>query len=138
MNIPIMLSIVALAAFGIAAFFTKLAGANQVYSPSYLIVSSIVSALLGVVIHLVQRHSFELSPKMYGLASLGGIFATIGFYAFLLAFRLGGHGSIIFPIAGLSVIVSVPLSLIIFHEPLTATKLLGFGLGVSSIIFLSR
>ena len=75
---------------------------------------------------------------MTGLASLGGIFAGIAFWAILLASRLGGQGSIIFPIGGLSIIVPVMFSLIVFREPITATKLLGLGLGVSSIVVLSR
>lgn len=133
-----MLAFVALTGWGLASIFIKVAGANQVYSPSYLIVSSIAAALVGVTIHLVQSHSFELSPKMSGLASLGGIFAGIAFWAILLASRLGGQSSIIFPIGGLSVIVPVLFSLIVFREPITATRVLGLGFGITSIIFLSR
>ena len=133
-----MLAVVALFCWGIASSFTKVAGANQVYSPSYLIVSSLTASLVGVVIHLLQNHSFVLSAKMTVLASLGGIFAGVAFWAILLASRLGGQGSIIFPIAGLSVIVPVLFSFIAFREPITATRLLGLGLGMSSIILLSR
>jgi uncharacterized membrane protein len=75
---------------------------------------------------------------MTGLAALGGITAAIAVYAMLLAFRLGGQGGLLFPIAGLGVVVSVMLSTIIYREPVTATKLLGLGLAVSSIIVLSR
>ena len=56
----------------------------------------------------------------------------------LLAFRLGGQGSVILPIAGLSVMLSVILSLVAYRETVTMTKLLGFALGMSSIIILSR
>jgi undecaprenyl phosphate-alpha-L-ara4N flippase subunit ArnE len=75
---------------------------------------------------------------MAGLASFGSIIAAIGVFAMLFAFRLGGQGSIIFPIIALGLIVSVPLSFIFFHEPITMTKLLGLGFGVTSIIFLTR
>ena len=34
--------------------------------------------------------------------------------------------------------MAVALSFIVFREPVTATKLVGLGLSVSSIIFLSR
>ena len=138
MNIPIMLALVTLVTFGISTFFTKVAGANQVYSPSYMTVSSACICLIGIAIHIVQRHPFELSAKMSGLALLGGILGGTGYFAMLLAFRLGGQGSIVLPIAALTILVSVPLMFIVYREPVTATKLLGFGFGITSIIFLSR
>ena len=138
MNIPIMLAFLALVLLGIASFFIKIAAVHQVYSPSYMIVASLSTCIVAVVIHLVQRHPFDLSARMAGLASLGGIIGGIGVIAILVALRLGGQGSIIFPIAGLSVIVAVILSYIVFREPITATKMVGLGLGVSSIIVLSH
>tara|TARA_B100000749_G_scaffold256205_1_gene224712 strand:- start:59 stop:472 length:414 start_codon:yes stop_codon:yes gene_type:complete len=137
MSIPILLAIVTLVTFGINAFFGKVAAANQAYIPSFMTATSGSLCLLGIVMHLIQKHPFELS-KMIALGSLGGIIAGIGFYTMLLAFRMNAEGSIIFPITALSVIVSVPLSIIIFREPLTATRLLGLGLGVGSIILLAR
>ena len=93
---------------------------------------------VAIVIHIVQRHPLDLSPKMTGVAILGGFIGTLAISALLLAFRMGGEGSGLFPIAGLGMLVAVILSLIVYREPVTATKLLGLGLGVSSIIVLSR
>ena len=138
MNTPVMLAFLALFSGGLITFFWKVAGANQVYAPSYMVVETLVFCLAAVLIHLIQRHPFDLSTRMTGLAALGGITAAIAVYAMLLAFRLGGQGSIIFPIAGLGVVASVMLTTVIYREPVTATKLLGLGLGVSSIIVLSR
>jgi len=138
MNTPIMLALLALISGGLVTFIWKVAGANQVYAPSYMVVETLVFCLAAILIHLVQRHPFDLSPKLTGLAALGGILAAISVYAMLLAFRLGGQGSIIFPLAGLGVIVAVILSYIVYREPITATKIVGLGLGVSSIIVLSR
>ena len=138
MNTPIMLALLALISGGLVTFIWKVAGANQVYAPSYMVVETLVFCLAAILIHLVQRHPFDLSPKLTGLAALGGILAAISVYAMVLAFRLGGQGSFIFPIAGLGVIVAVILSYIVYREPITATKIVGLGLGVSSIIVLSR
>ena len=138
MNILIMLAILALFGFGFGSFLWKIAGANQVYGPSWMIIEGLAFALVGVVIHLVQRHSFDLSTRMTGLATLGGILGGIAIFSMLLAFRLGGEGSVIFPISRLAMLVAVILSFIVYREPVTATKLLGLGLGVSSIIVLSR
>ena len=138
MNIPIMLALVTLVTFGISAFFSKVAGAHQVYVPSYMTISSSCICLVGIAIHIVQRHPFELSAKMSGLALLGGILGGTGYFAMLLAFRLGGPGSVLLPIAALAILVSVPLTSIVYREPVTATKLMGFGFGITSIIFLTR
>ena len=138
MNIPIMLAFVTLVTLGTVAFFSKVAGANQVYGPSWIVIDSLGFCLAGIFIHLVQKHAFELSPRMTGLAVINGILGAIGVYAAILAFNLGGQGSIIFPLTSLGVVVSVTLSFIVFREPITATKLLGLGLGMSSIIVLSR
>ena len=124
--------------FGIGTFFTKVASVHQVYSPSYIVIASLFTCIVAIVIHLVQNHSFELSAKMSALSSLGGIIVGIGFYAMLLALRLGGQGSVVFPMAGLGLMVAVILSYIIYREPVTATKLLGLGLAVSAIVVLSR
>ena len=138
MSVPIMLSLLALVSGGIITFIWKVAGANQTYGPSYMIVETLAFGLVALVIHLVQRHPFDLSIKMTGIAALGGIVAAVTVFSMILAFRLGGEGSILFPIAGLSVIVAVILSYIVYREPITATKIMGLGLGISSIIILSR
>ena len=138
MNTPFLLSILALVSFGIGMFFTKIAAVHEVYSPSYMIVASLSTCIVAVVIHLVQSQSFELSAKMSVLSLLGGIIGGMGFYAILVALRLGGQGSVVFPISGLGVIVAVILAFVVYREPVTATKLLGLGLGVSSIVVLSR
>lgn len=138
MNIPISLSILALVTGGMARFAWKIAGSNKAYGPSYMIVETITFGLVAIVIHMAQRQPFDLSPRMTVVAALGGIAAGITVSSVLLAFRLGGQGSIIFPIAGLGVIVSVLLSFIVYREPVTTTKLLGVGFGITSIIFLSR
>jgi len=51
---------------------------------------------------------------------------------------LGGEGSILFPIRGLSVVVAVVLSILFFKEPVTLNRLLGLTLGASAILILSR
>ena len=138
MNTSIFLAFVSLVCFGFVTFFQQVAGKNQVYSPSYMIVASSCVVLFAIVMHIVQKHSFTLSRGMTSLALIGGILGAVGVLALLLAFKAGGQGSIIFPISGMCVIMSAILSIIVYREPVTTTKILGLGLGVSSIIILSR
>jgi uncharacterized membrane protein len=138
MNISIVLALIACILLGLEGFVRKVAGANQVYIPSYMMVNSLCFSLITILMHVVQKQPFVLAPRMAGLALLQSVVAATGVLAMLLAFRLGGQGSIIFPIIALGVVVSVPLSYIVFREPITTTKLLGLGFGVTSIIFLSR
>lgn len=136
MNIPIMLAIVGL--FGFGSFLWKVAGVNHVYGPSWMIIEGVTFAIFGAVLHLIQRHSFELSTRMTGLAALGGVLGGIAIFSMLLAFKLGGEGSVIFPIARLGLMVALIGGFVVYREPVTATKVLGVGLGLGSIFVLSR
>lgn len=138
MNIPVYLAFIALFTGGISAFMWKVGGTHGVYAPSYIIWANIFSILVAVIIHLAQKHAFELSPSMAGIASAGGLLGGICVWATLRAFTLGGQGSIIFPIIGLAVMLSATLSFVVYREPATANKLLGLGFGAASIFFLSR
>lgn len=138
MNTPIILALLALVTIGIHQFFWKIAGVNQTYGPSYMIVETLAFGIVAVIIHIWQSQPFNLSPRMMWLAALGGTLSGIAIFSMLLAFRLGGEGSILYPIIGLSVMISVILAFVIYREPITYAKLLGLGFGVTSIIFLSR
>ena len=138
MSTPVMLAMVGLVGFGISNFFWKVAGERQVYGPSYMLAESLAFCIVGVAIHVIQRHTFNLSLPMTGLGMLGGMLSGVSVFCILLAFRLGGAGSVVFPIARLGVIVSVLLAFLVYREPITATKVIGLGLGMSSIVVLSR
>lgn len=138
MNTPILFALLALVCGGVTAFFSKVAGANQGYSPSYMIVQALSFISFAIVIHLVQKQPFALSSKLVSIGLVSGIFAGVATLASLVAFRQGGQGSIIFPIVSLGVVVSVALSFLIYREPVTNTKLIGIGFGIASIVFLSR
>ena len=138
MNTSISLAVLSLFAFGVGSFLWQVAGANQTYAPSYMIVEGLTFAFVGLVIHVVDKHGFSLSNKMVGYGVLGGVLAGIAVYALILAFSMGGAGSVMFPISRLGMVVSVMLAVLIYREPVTVTKLIGLGLGVSSIVVLSR
>ena len=138
MNIPLALGFVALFSGGLALFLGKVGISNGVYIPPWSLLISLMHIGAALVIHVIQKEPFQLSPRMIGLGSLAGLLAAISYCATFYALKLGGQGSVIFPLVGLGVMVAVPLSFVFYREPVTATKLLGIGFGVTSIMFLSR
>ena len=138
MNIQIWLAVLTLVTGGVTRFFWKFGSVNEAYGPSFLLLQSLGFCLVFGAAHFIQTQPFSITPRMATFAVLGGMFGGIGLLALYLAFDLGGQGSILFPIAALTILVSVPLTSIVYREPVTATKLLGFGFGITSIIFLTR
>jgi len=138
MNTPITLAIIALVCMGLSSFMNKVAVANDLYFPPFLMIINVCYILMALIIHLTQKQAFIVTPRMIGVGGLVGLFGSIGFACMFYALNNGGTGSVVFPIVGLGVIVSVSLSAIIYQEPLTVTRLLGLGLGVGSIVLLSR
>ena len=138
MNIPVTLAVVALVSMGLSSFFNKVAVSGGAYFPPFLMIVNVAYVTLAMVIHLTQKQAFVVTPRTIWLGLLVGLFGSIGYMCMYFALDKGGAGSVVFPIVSLGVIVSVPLSIVVFREPITATKLLGLGFGVTSIIFLSR
>ncbi len=138
MNIPLALGFVALFSGGIAFFLGKVGISNGVYIPPWIALIALIHIAAALSIHTIQKEPFYLSPRMMGLGVLAGLLAATSYCATFFALKMGGQGSIIFPLVGLGVMVAVPLSFIFYKEPVTATKLFGLGFGVTSIIFLSR
>ena len=138
MNIPILLALLALVTGGVVRFSWKFAAANQAYGPSFMLAQEIGIFIVLIGAHFVQRHPFDLTAKITGVAILAGIIAAVGILGLYLGLSLGGQGSILLPISALSMLVAVPLTVIAYREPVTTTKLLGFGFGITSIIFLTR
>ena len=138
MNIPVTLAVASLVGAGLATFFNKVAASEGVYFPPFLMIVNGSYLIMAMVIHLTQKQPFDFTPRMTWIAILVGIIGSVSYACMFFALQKGGAGSVVFPIVSLGVIVSVPLSIIVFREPVTTTKLIGLGFGVTSIIFLSR
>lgn len=105
---------------------------------SFMIADGAAFTLFGIVVLFIQKQPWSLSPRLMGLGFIAGIAAAISWYSAMHALKLGAEGSIVFPISSLGVLIAVVLAFLVFREPVTLTKLVGLGLGVSSIIVLSR
>jgi len=138
MNIPVTLAVIALVGMGLSAFFNKVAVSEGAYFPAFLMIVNVAYLIMAMGIHVTQKQAFAVTPRMIWIGLLVGLFGSVGYACMYFALHKGGAASVVFPIVSLGMIVSVPLSIIVFREPMTATKLLGLGFGVTSIIFLSR
>ena len=138
MSTPIILAVFALIGGGVLRFCLQIAGMNKVHAASFLMVAYIVPAIIFAVYILVAGRQFELSPKMTGNAAIVGLLLGATMFAVVSAFLSGGEGTIVFPIAGLGLMVPVLLSVVIFKEALTGARIFGLLLGVTSIIVLSK
>ena len=138
MNVPVALAIISLVGMGLSAFLNKVAANEGAYFPVFLMIVNVGYLMSAMLIHITQKQPFAVTPRMIWIGLLVGLFGAIGYTCMFFALHKGGAGSVVFPIVSLGMIVSVPLSIIVFREPITATKLLGLGFGVTSIIFLAR
>ncbi len=138
MNMPVMLALLALVSGGLVSFNWQISTSNGVYSPSFLFIQSIAFCIGSVGIHLVQGKTFALAPPMVGLAVATGCLGLTTVTALMYALRLGGSGSVVFPIGNLGMVVAVILAFVVFREPITTTKLLGLGFAATAVILLSR
>ena len=138
MNIPIVLALVSLLFMGLAAFFNKVAASDGIYFPPFLMIVNVAYIVMAAVIHVTQKQAFAITARTFWIGMLVGLFGSIGYACMFYALKKGGEGSVVFPIVGLGVLVSITLSVIVYREPITAARLLGFGLAAGSIVLLSR
>ena len=135
---PINLAIFALVCGGLMNFFWQMGLENKVDIPSFLVIDALFMFLFTLVTYFILKQPFVLSNRMSIAAALGGIFGGAAMTAVAYAIKSGGQGSVIFPIISLETVVVVILAFIVFREPVTITKLVGLGLGITSIFVLSR
>ena len=138
MSTPILLAVISLIAGGLVAFTSQFGVRNGADVTSFIVVDGIVFLSLAVLMMVVTKSSFVLTGRMTWWAIVCGMFASISVFTVLYALKLGGEGSIIYPIQSLQVVVAVVLAFLVFREPVTMTKLIGLSMGVGSLLILSR
>ncbi len=138
MNSPILLAIISLIAGGLVGFTSQYGVRNGANVVDFILVDAITFLFLAVVVSLITKTSFSLSGRMTVWAIMSGVFASLSVFTVLYALKMGGDGSIVFPIQSLQVVVAVVLAFVVFREPVTVNKLMGLCLGIGSLIILSR
>lgn len=138
MNIPIALALLSLFTGGLVLFTGQLAMKNSADLPSFMLVDATVFLALILSVMLVTKHQFILSGRMTWLGVINGVLAAVSVFAVMYALKLGGEGSIVYPIRSLEVVLAVILAFWVFREPVTTTKIIGLSMGVGSLIILTR
>ena len=138
MDTTIFLAFVAMFGMGLNAIGNKVAATNGVYAPPFLLIINIMYCVAALALHGTQKQPFEISTRMIWLALFVGLCGSISYICMFTAFKLGGEGSMLFPIRGLSVVVAVVLSAILFREPMTWNRVMGVILGSGAIFLLLR
>ena len=138
MHITLLLASISMICAGLASFTNKLATENQVFFPTFLLLTSIPYLILTYLLKTNSSQPFEFNTYSISLGLISGTLGCVAFYTVYKALELGGEGSIIFPITSLQVIIPVVLSIIIFKESITITKLWGLGFSLVALMLLSR
>ena len=122
MTTPMFLALVGMITTALISFLWQVAGTDKLYIPIWMMVQSGTVTIGSIAVHFWQRNAFDMPQKMVGLAATTGMIALISVVATLYALRMGGPGSIVFPPVSLGIVTAVPLSFIVFHEPITTSK----------------
>ena len=67
MNIPVTLAVIGLVGMGLSAFFNKVAGSEGAYFPPFLMIVNVAYVIMAMAIHLNQKQSFAVTPRMIGI-----------------------------------------------------------------------
>jgi len=132
----LLLAFVSLVSGSVASISSKFAA---VYSNKlgFMALSYFLGALFSAA--LIRRSGEEASrgnrkdAVLIGL--LMGLINFVGFYTFLAALSVGPL-SIIVSITGMHFVIAVLLSVIVYKENLSRTRMLGMALAVASVLFL--
>ncbi len=131
----ILLAFIALFAWGLWAFFPKLA-TNYIEPKSSLIFQSVAVLIVAVVTLFIMGFKVETHPKGILFALLAGLFGIIGSASFMYAIKLGSP-VVVITITALYPVIAIILSYFFLGSTLTMINLIGIGLAVFGIILIS-
>lgn len=125
--------------WGLSGFLQKLATQHLSGEAAALVY---LAAFIPVAGLLALRHPWpeatHLTPRIWILVLALGFFLAFGNLAILAAFARGGQAAVITPLSGLYPLISVPVAVALFHEPLAGREFAGIILALASVAALSR
>ena len=135
-SLPIIYALIAMVFLGVMAIILKLT-TNYISPIQVMFLHSVTMAVLvGLFMAFFPQEKLNLTLKVYCLVFAGALIASIGFFSYLTALKLG-EVNVVAPIRNLSLLVSVLAAVLFLSEKLTLTKIIGIFLAVVAILLLS-
>lgn len=78
----------------------------------------------------------NIAPQTWVLATISGLLFALGNFTVTLAYRSGGRAVVVTPIAGLYMLVTVPLAIGILHESITTREVWGIAVSMLAVVAL--
>jgi len=92
---------------------------------------------IGVGILAWQPVSSTVSSDAWALATALGFTLAFGNLTLLLAYAAGGKAAVIAPLSGLYPLVSIPIAIMVFGEPIGGRELAGIVLALVAVVLLA-
>lgn len=130
-------ALVPIAAWGISDFLQKLATSH---APSELTTLAFLLAFVpvGMLIPAFQPTVWSLSGMTWLLLVLLGLFYSLGNFALITAYGVGGRASVVTPMTSLYSLITIPLAVLLLHEPISSREGIGILLAVLAVLALGR
>lgn len=139
MQLPLWLfyALIALVFWGITGITQKLATNAISTELSFLWFAYAMVAIALVILPLVHL-DWHLRAKVFWLAVIGGALNGLGAMTSFAALERGGKASIVIPLCYLYPLVTILLAIILLHESLSRSQVLGISIAIIAAILLSR
>jgi bacterial/archaeal transporter family protein len=139
MHIPLWLgfAMVALVFWGITGVTQKLSTNNVSTELSFLWFGVAMVMLALIFLPHVARH-WNLAPKDFWLAVIGGTINSLGAYTSFAALEKGGKASIVIPLCYLYPLLTVVLAIAFLHETLSRVQAGGILVALVAAVLLSQ
>lgn len=139
MQLPLWLfyALIALVFWGITGITQKLATNAISTELSFLWFAYAMVAIALVILPLVHL-DWHLRAKVFWLAVIGGALNGLGAMTSFAALERGGKASIVIPLCYLYPLVTILLAIILLHESLAPSQVLGISIAIIAAILLSR
>ena len=127
----------ALAAFGMAAVFQKLA-TNRVSAETAFatFAAGFIPPSILLLFYEPVSVNLPVAPVLWAIA--GGLLNGLGVLATLAAYRRGGKASVVTPLAAIYPMITVILAVVFLGESLAAVQIAGIALALIGGVLLSR
>jgi len=137
MQIWLILSVVAMAFWGITGVTQKLSTNNISFERSFVWFAVAFFVLSGIILVAVPL-SWNLTPSLVLLAALGGLLNGLGALTSFAALERGGKASVVIPLVSLYPLLTIAGAWLFLGERLTGRQIAGVVCALGAVFLLSQ